>query len=809
MNQLVRDLRQGIRMLRRNSGFTAVALLSLALGIGANTAIFSLVNAVLLRPLPFSQPERLAVVWEDASFVGFPHNTPAPANYWDWKNQNHTFKDMAAISDKNFNLTGMGEPERVAAESVTANFFPLLGVSPLIGRTFSQEEDREGPNKVVVLSYGLWQRRFGREKDVVGKEILLNGQKYSVIGVMPARFQFIEKDVGLWVPMAFGPQDLANRSAHFLTVFGRLKDGVTIDQAQADIKTIMSRISRDHPDEAAQLGAYVIPLREEVSGDVRRPLIVLLAAVGFVLLIACANIANLLLSMSASRKKEIAIRTALGAGRLRVARQLITESLLLACSGGLIGLLVASWCFGFLQRLIPDSLSLLTSLKLDTPVLLYTLLISLLTGLIFGAAPALQAGKTDLTEALKANSGRGGFGGNRKLRSIMVVAEVALALMLLVGAGLLLQTFYRLRSQDIGFRAENVVRLQTILPKSKYSTFSKRIQFYDQVLEQIEGFPNVLTAGYTTTVPLVWKGGTNGFYVEGRAVKTGEVNDATHRIVTSQYLQTMGIPLRAGRYFEKTDTAQSLPVAIVNETMARNYWPNESAIGKRFRIPTEDRVPKWLTIVGIVSDVKNMGIDAPVKQEMYVPVTQSAEDFYYYAPQDLVIRVKSDPLKIVPDVRSVIQKVDPDQPVSNITTMEDILGEEVAQRKLGTTLLTCFAALALLLASLGIYGILSYLVVQSTPEIGVRLALGAKPQTIFGWILKRGMGLALLGICIGLIGAFALTRVMTSLLFGISATDPFTFAIVSAILLSVAFLACSIPGLRAMKVDPVVALRYE
>ena len=808
MSTFFQDLRQGLRLLRKNPGFTAVALLSLALGIGANTAIFSLVNAVLLRPLPFPDPEQLVVVWEDASFVGFPRNTPAPGNYWDWKTQNQTFQDMAAIETRSFNITGTGEPERVEAESVTANFFPLLGVSPAKGRFSSKEEDSpEGPN-VAILSYGLWQRRFGGDEQIIGKEILLNGSRYNVIGVMPRGFQFLEKDIELWVPIGFSPEETRNRNSHYLTVVGRLKKGTTVKQANADIKAVMSRIVQAYP-EMKQLGAFVVSLREEVSGEVRRPLIVLLSAVGFVLLIACANIANLLLSLAASRKKEIAVRTALGAGRTRIVRQLITESVFLSTIGGLLGLIFAALSFGFLRQLIPVGLSMATELKLDTPVLLFTIAVSIITGVIFGAAPALQAANTDLTEALKANSGRTGFGGNRKLRSVMVVAEVALALVLLVGSGLLLQTFYRLRSQDMGFKPENTVKLRTVLPSTKYPDLNKRVQFYEQVLERVRELHGVAFAGYTTTIPLEWKGGTSGFGVEGHPMVPGSVNDANHRIITTGYMQAMGMSMRQGRFFQDTDRKESIPVGIVNEAMAQSFWPNEDPVGKRFKFGDDASDSPWITIVGVVRNVKNMGLEVPVKAEVYQPVQQASEHFDYYSPRDLVIRSSTDAIALVPQVRNIIRKVDPDQPVSDVSSLEETLGEEVLQRKLGMTLLSCFAGLALLLSSLGIYGILSYHVVQSTPEFGVRLALGAQPRSIFGLILKRGMSLALLGVAIGLAGAFALTRLMTSLLFGISASDPLTYAAVAGLLLAIALIACFIPGRRAMKVHPMTALRYE
>lgn len=503
METLWQDLRFGLRQLLSKPGVTLIAVLSLALGIGANTAIFSLVDAVLLRPLPFHEPDRLVMVWEDATQVGFPRNTPAPANYADWKSQNKTLEDMAALNWRNYALTDEGEPEKVEAQGVTANFFSLLGVKPVLGRSFTAEEDKPGADQVALISYGLWQRRFGGDPALVGKEILLDGQKRTVLGVMPAGFQFMSKETGLWVPMAFSAEELANRGGHYLTVVARMKPGVTLTAASADIAAVTRRINQDHPMHGFELGSVVISLREQLAGDVRISLIVLLVAVGCVLLIACANIANLLLSRGASRYREIAVRTALGAGRLRIVRQLLTESTLLAVAGGLTGLLFAWLSFSFLKQITPESMAMNAGVKIDARIFGFTLLLSLLTGIVFGLAPALQAAKVDLNEALKQSGGRTGTGaGHRRLRSALVVTEIALALVLLVGAGLLIQTFLKLRALDIGVNPENVLTLRTQLPRSKYGELPRRTAFYQQVLERVRALPGVVAAGYTTAVPL-------------------------------------------------------------------------------------------------------------------------------------------------------------------------------------------------------------------------------------------------------------------------------------------------------------------
>ncbi len=808
MSSFKHDFRYGLRILWRNLGLTAIVLISLALGIGANTAIFSVVNSVLFKPLPFKDPEKLVVIWEDASFVGFPENTPAPANYADWKSQSHVFSKMAAMRTQDFNLTGGGEPLKLSAFQVTADFFPLLGVQPIHGRVFTPAEDSPEANKVAILSYGFWQSRFAGQTSIVGQEIILNNAKYTVIGILPANFQFFDPEISIWAPMAFTTEQLQSRNGHYLEVVARIKNGVSFDQAQSQIKTIMARIRADHPEETGgKLDAYIVPLRQQFVGSVRRPLILLLVAVALVLLIACANIANLLLSSATSRKKEIALRAALGADKSRLLRQMLTESLLLSGAGGILGLILGVISFRFLQQLIPPAVALSARPTLDPYVLLYTFAISILTGLIFGLVPSIHASKTDLNDVLKSGGARVGAGsGAKKLRSILVISEMALALVLLVGAGLLIQTIFQLQKLNLGFEPNNVVRLQTVLPKSKYDVHEKRVQFYEQVLDRVKGISGVVSAGYSTSVPLDWKGGTNGYEWEGYPSEPGAILDANHRQVTSEYVQTMKIPLKEGRYFDGTETATSMPVAIINEAMARTYPAKVSPIGKRFEVSGQNIK---FTIIGITKNTRNMGLETETKAEMYLPEKQSNFDFSWYEPQDLAIRTTSDPMNIVTSARQIIRSIDPDLPVSNVISMDDLVAKEFAQRRFTMILLAAFAGLALLLACLGIYGVLSYFVNQQIPEIGVRLALGAQPQSILLLVLKRGMTMALLGILFGTIGAVALARVMKGLLYGVTATDPWTFMIVVATLVVTALAASILPGRRAMKIDPITALHYE
>lgn len=809
MDSLIRDVRFSLRTMAKKPSFTAVAIIIMALGIGANTAIFSLVRAVLLRPLPFANPERLVIVWEDASFVGFPKNTPAPANYMDWKARNEVFEDMAAVTDRDFNLTGDGEPEKVYAFAVHGNFFPLLGVEPAAGRALTVEDDQPQGGKVAVISYALWQSRYGGQPSVVGRDILLSDEKYTVVGVMPKGFQFLDPDIRLWVPSGFTSRTLSNRGGHFLSVVARMKPGVTLDQANADIKGITAQIASDYPDHASRLGANVFSLADELIGETRRPLIVLLVAVAFVLIIASANLANLLLSRALGRSKEVAVRTALGATRGRLVRQLLTESVVLSFAGGVAGVVVAVWSFEFLRHLIPPGLSLFVDLRIDTTVLVFTLALSAITGIVFGLAPALQSSTVDLNEALKQGGGRTSLSaGHRRLQNSMIVGEVALAMVLLIGAGLLIKTFSRLRDQYSNLRAESVLAMRTQLPESRYKDPQRRFAFYDQVLERVSSLPGVAAAAYTTSVPLDWKGGTNGISIEGRATEVGVLYDANHRQISADYFKVMGIALREGRSFNESDNQQSQPVAIVNEMMAREFWPGEIALGKRFKSSSPDSKDPWITIVGVVANIKQMGAEVAVKPEMYMPYQQVA-DQPWYAPRDLVIRASVEPMSLVAGITSRVHEVDANQPVSDIRTMKDVLGKEFGQRETGTTLLGVFAVLAMLLAAIGLYGVLSYFVSQRIPEFGVRMALGAKSSDILWLVLKRGMGLVMLGLVIGTAASFALTRLMQSLLFEVSASDPMVFAVIAAVLAAVAFVACLIPARRAMRVDPMVALRYE
>ena len=801
MDTLLKDLRYAMRSLRGKPGFTAIVVATLALGIGGSTAIFSLTSAVLLGRVPLRDPDRLVTIWENASVAGFPRNQLAPATYAFLRENAQAFEGMGAVTEEGFTLTGEGEPQKVEARRVTASFFDVLGVPPALGRALEPADDRPGAPHVAVISHGLWQRRFGGDPGVVGRDVLMNGDKYTVVGVMPRDFQFMESYVALWVPAAFDAEELAKR-AHYLTVVARMKPGIAAAAAQADVEAVAARYARQFPGEIDP--AFVLPFREQVVGDARRPLIVLVLAITFVLLITCANVAGLLLGRTASRGREIAVRSALGATRRRIVRQLLTESLLLSAIGGALALLVASFALSSLQQLVPPGLVLAVHPALDRRALVVALVLSAVTGLLFGLAPALQATRGDLNVSLR-QGGRGMTGaGQRRLRSALVVGELAATLMLLVGAGLLGQTLYRLRYADLGLRPERLLTVRTPLPLYKYGEASRRAAFYEDVLDRVRRLPGVVSAGYTTSVPLEWKGGTNGFEPDG-PVYPGRSYDANHRQVSTDYLRTMGIPLRRGRFFERTDGERTQRVAIVNETMARQYWPGVDALGKRFRTGNDT----WITIVGVVGDVRQMGLDAPVKAEMYFPYAQ-VERQPWFAPRDLVVRSAAvDPMSLVPAVKEAIRAVDPEQAVANVRTYDEVLDEEVVQRRLGASLVAAFAGLALLLASLGVYGVLSYFVAQHTSEIGVRLALGASRRDILSLVLGKGMALAVSGVALGLLGALALTRLVSSLLYGVGAADPATFAAAASLLAVLALLACYVPARRAIKVDPMVAIRCE
>ena len=804
MNNLIQDIRYSLRGLLRQPAFAIVAVISLALGIGANTAIFSLVNAVLLKPLTFADADRLAVIWEANPARDVTQDEVAVGNYVDWKAQNSVFDEMAAVGFRSFNITGDGEPEKVLANAATQNFFSLLGVTPALGRNFLPDEEKADGSKVMILSYGLWQRRYGGDPDILGKHITLNGEKHTVVGVMPANFRFLHNLTALWVPAGFRPEELTQRDGQNLTVIGRLKPGMTFAQAQADIGNITQRIAKDNPNEMSPMTtANVVPISEQVKGQSRRPLLMLMVAVCLVLLIACANTANLLLSRASSRRKEIAVRSAVGATRRRIVRQLLTESLILSFLAGGVGLMVAAFSFEFLKSLMPPGL-VAGTLKLEPRALVFALFVSVTTGIIFGLVPALQASRVDLNEVLKSGGRSGLASGGGRLRGALVITEVALALVLLVGAGLLIQTLSNLREQYSILQPENLLTARTVL-QGQYQEPSKRWAFYDDVLARISNLPGVVSAGYTTSVPLQWPGGSNGFILDGPPPPPNLAANALHRQVSPGYFETIGIPLREGRYLDQRDDQNGQKVMLVNQTMAAKYWPQQSAVGKRIKFG--DDAP-WITIVGVVADVRQMGMDQPVKQEMYLPFKQ-VEGFHFYKPRDLVIRTEGDPQQLVAAMRREIHAVDPNQPVSNIATLDETFDQGTQRRRVGMTLLVAFALLALLLAVIGIYAVLAFFVTQHRPEIGVRVALGAQKRDILGLIFKKGMALALAGVVIGIAGAMAITRLMASLLFGVTPVDALTFAAVSICVLAVALLACYIPARRATKVDPLIALRYE
>ena len=807
LSDLGQDLRYGLRMLAKNPAFTIIAVLALALGIGANSAIFSVVNRVLLQPLPYKNPEQLVIVWEENSKQGFPKDTPAAANYVDWRDQNHVFEAMAAIGDISFNLTGVGDPERMDGRRVSASLFPLLGVEPQLGRAFRPEEDKPGANQVVIMSYGLWQRRFGGDPGIIGKPINLNGKSFTVVGVMPRSFQFPTRNDQLWIPIAFDAKEAGNRGAHYLEVIARLKPGITLEQAQAEMTTIAARLQQKYPATNTSIGAVVTPLHEQVVGKIKAALLVLLGAVAFVLLIACANVANLLLARAAVRQKEIALRLALGASRARLIRQFLTESVLLASLGGMVGLLFSLAGLSVLKGFIPPNISQAQNISIDAKVLMFTMLVSLVTGLIFGLAPALQAAHFNLNDTLK-ESGRDSAAGSRgnRIRGLLVISEVAVSFILLIGAGLLINSFLRLRNVDPGFRADHVLTMTIVLPDVRYPDRKRRAPFYDELIRRVEALPGVTSAAVVTDVPLTNSGNSVGVSIEGRADPAPDrMPIVITRMISSHYFKTMSIPLLNGRELTEQDKADSTPVAVISETTARLFWPGEDPLGKRIKVGESASTNQWLTVVGVVKDVRQYELGIEPKPQMYLPHSQNE----FFDPRALVVRTNVDPLSLAATVRKTVWEIDKDQPVSDINTMEQVVSESVARQRFSMLLLGVFAGLALVLAAVGIYGVMSYSVAQRTHEIGIRMALGAQRNDVLRLTIWQGFKLVITGVTIGLAVAFVLTRVMSSLLFGISATDPITFLAISFVLVAVALIASYVPALRATRVDPMLALRYE
>ena len=822
MQTLWQDIRYGARMLLKNPGITFIVILALALGIGANTAIFSVVNAVLLRSLPYEEADRLVFLNEtskamDEISISYP-------NFTDWRNQNHVFEKIGVYNRDSYNLTDYGDAERILTAQISADLFSALRVDAAIGRVFTNEEDKPGGAPVVVLSYPLWQRRFGGQASIVNQPLNFNGKIYTVIGVMPQGFQYPSR-VEMWTPIGplSGDPSWQQRGNHpGLYGVARLKPEASVAQAQADMQNIAANLEKQYPNEMAGNGVKVQPLLEVFVSNVRRTLWVLFAAVGFVLLIACANIANLLLARASARQKEMAIRAAMGAGRWRIARQLLTESVLLALIGGTLGLLVARWGIQLILKISPNAIPRAREVGLDWRVLVFTIGVAFVTGILFGLVPALQAGIVDVHETLK-ETGRGTTG-RHWLRSSLVVVEVATTLVLLIGAGLMIRSFYRLQKVDPGFSYEHLTSFTVSIPEKKYPTIEKREAFFRQLLENSRGLPGVEGTAAASGLPLGNNGWQTSFTVEGRPAPPPSQTPLMEAcLVTPDYFRVMNIPLRSGRYFNEHDdrsfvagqdlsklSEEERMVAgmnsiIIDEEFARRHWPNEDAAGKRIRLGGADPRARVLTVVGVVGRVKMEGLSQDSNRvQGYFPFAQMG-----FGGMTVITKAAGDPNQLVAALRAQVKAIDPDQPIYNIRTMNEIRDESVAPERLNLTLLSLFAGIALLLAVVGIYGVMSYTVTQRTHEIGIRMAIGAQPRDVFRMVLGQGMLLALIGVAFGLVGAFGLTRLMASMLFGVEPTDPLTFASIAVLLTGVALVACFIPGRRATKVDPTVSLRYE
>jgi putative ABC transport system permease protein len=804
MQNFWQDLRYAVRMLGQKPAFTLIVVLALAIGIGANTAIFSVVNAILLRPLPYKNPDRLAMIWMSNPKLGVSEDWHSYPNYADYKEQNQVFEDMAAFNNRSFNLTGTGDPVRVIGVWSTASLFSVLGVEPLLGQPFTNEAEEPGKDLVVVLSQGLWQRRFASDPNIIGQLINLNGTNRTVVAVMPASFAFPEKETEVWIPLAVSPQRRQARNSFSLKAVGRLKPGVSLAQAREDMGAIGNRLDEQYFQ--AGYGANLVPLHQQETGKLKSALIILLAAVAFVLLIACADVANLLLARAAVREREIAIRTALGAGRWRIVRQLLTESALLALLGGAVGVLLAILGLKALVAFSPADIPRLEQIQIDDRVLAFTFGISLLTGLIFGLAPALQASKPDLHETLKEGS-RGSTAGARGklIRNSLVVCEIALSLVLLIGAGLLIKSFLRLQQFDLGFNPNHLLTMRIQLPGTKYREGRQVTDFYKQLLERMETVPGVESAGAISTVFLSDTPNSTNFTIEGRPVPTGaEAIEVPLDSVSPNYFRVMGIPLLQGREFDDRDVDGATPVAIINQTFARRFFPNEDPVGKRYVYGQPDTQNPWITIVGVVGDMRRTGFDKEERPETFLAQAQNPS-----GTMTIVARTAAEPANSAAALRNEVWALDKEQSVFDIKTMDQTLSEMVSQRRFIMLLLGLFAAVALILAAVGIYGVMSYSVTQRTHEIGIRMALGARGSTVLRLVVGQGLRLVFTGVGLGLAASLFLTRLMLSLLYGVSATDPLTFLVISLTLIGVALLACLVPARRASRVDPMVALRYE
>lgn len=802
MEGFLQDLRFSFRLMSKNPALTAVMVFTLALGIGANSAIFSVVNAVLLQSLPLKNPEQVVMVLESSQNIKTLE--ASPADFIEWREQNQSFENIAAYYTRKYNLQGGYQPEALDCALVSPGLFQLLGVNATEGRVFTPQEGESGSNRVVILGNALWKRHFGSDPGVVGKPINLNGVDTIVVGIMPSEFVFPlqGQTVDAWLPLVFNPNQLSNREHHFLNVIARMKQGTTLAQAQADLDVINNRLQQEFPQTNESLRAKVVPIREQVVGNVRLALLILSVAVGFVLLIACVNVTNLLLSKASIRLKEIAIRTAIGASRARLIRQLLTESVAISLAGGVLGLIMAGWGTGLLISLAPSSLPRISKVTIDAKVLGFTVLVTLLTSILYGLVPALQTSKPDLNETLKESGRESGGGGSRRLSNVLVISELALSVVLLIGAGLLIRSFMRLQEVDPGFNPHNVLSMQLRLAPPKYTNATHAIAFYREFLEHMGKLPGVESVGSTSHIPLSDMNLGLNFMIQGQPPPNlRDLPEAEFRAISPTYFDTLDIPLMKGRAFTQADDQNQMPVAIINEALARRFFNNEDPIGKGLNIEGE-QAPR--EIVGVVADVRHFGLDAEAKPEIYAPFPQHPFPFMVF-----VFRAAGDTSKVAALVRSEISMMDKDQPLSNIKTMEQYLSESLSRRRFNTLLLSLFAALALVLAAVGIYSLMSYSVTQRTREIGIRMALGAQPMEVLRLMLGHGVKLSLAGLIIGVVAALVLTRLLSSLLYEISATDPVAFVVVPLLLIVVVLIAIYIPSRRATKVDPLIALRHQ
>lgn len=808
MEVLFKDIRYALRGLLKRPGFTAIVVITLGLGIGTNTAIFSVVNAVLLRPLPYPDPDRIVMIWQKQEMRGFDRMSVSPEEFAGYRDRNHSFSAIAAYSFGGRDLTGAGEAERIRIARVTEQFFSLLGTHPVRGRTFLNEEHQEGRDRVAILSYDLWQGRFAGDSNVIGKSLVIDGVSHTIVGVLPLDFEFPDAEIKVWTPIAFSANDVRDSGSRYLNVIARTRPGVGRPQAQADVASVAAQMEKEHPERYEQgsgFGVSVVGYRDELVGDHRLVLLILLGLVSFVLLIACLNVANLMLARAASRRHENAVRAALGAGRLQIIRQSLVESLLLSMAGGAVGLVMGSLAAALIRVFNPANLPRVDEIQVDQRVVIFTFAISLITALIFGVIPAIQASRVDLLTTLNESVGRVREGKNR-LHALLVVGEVGMAIILLVGAGLLIKSFYKLQRVDLGFNPSNVVTMHLSLPESRYAETHQVRGFFNELVSRTENLPGVESVALVNSLPLKAPGIQPDFYVEGQ--KENVVNVGL-LMSSPKYDKALGLELKEGRFFDDRDRDNTPYVAVVNEAFARMAFRDEGALGKRVKLGGPDFPFPWLTVVGVIKDVRQQGPDAAAKPQLLVPHEQPTIGSSMWQSMSLVLRTDREPEGSIAAVRAIVRELDPELPVYDVSTMQQLLAESVATRRFNMFSVAIFSALALVLAAIGIYGVMSYTVAARTREIGIRMALGARAVNVLSLVIKDGMKLAVAGLVIGIAGAFALTRLMRTLLFDVTPTDPATFIAGAIVLFVVALFACLLPARRASGVNPIDALRHD